>query len=354
MFKSRRLHIAAHFNKFSRHLLQDPIRRLQVSLLVLLLLNLVGTVFYVLIEGWSWVDAFYMTVITIATVGFGEVQTLSPIGRIFTVVLIYMGIGTATTALTNAAAIALGPLLWGTLQERRMRRMIEELKQHYIVCGYGRMGRQIITDLKARNEAFVLLDADPNLAEHLLDKDIPFIIGDATNDDTLYAAGIARARGLVAALNSDAANLMTVLTARELNPRIFIVARVVQVETENKLRRAGANRVVNPYQIGGHRMSLSLLRPAVHDFLDHIFHFGSERNIDIGQIHVKPASRFEGKTIASTALRDQYNVSILAIKEPTGKLEITPNPNTLLRAHSQLIVIGPPDQIYQLERESLK
>lgn len=354
MKNDRRSGLIATLTHIARNAFDDPVRRLQLSLILLVFLNLVGTITYMLIEGWSVVDAFYMTVITIATVGFGEVQTLSPAGRIFTVVLIYLGIGTATTALTNAAALALGPLLWDSLQERRMRKMIEQLSNHYIVCGYGRMGRQIIRDLKLRDEPFVLVDASAELTSELQEDGIPYIIGDATDDDVLFAAGLRHAKGLVAALSGDASNIMTVLTARELNPRIFIVARVVRTESESKLRRAGANRVVNPYQIGGHRIALSLLRPAVHDFLDHIFHFGDNRNIDIGQVFVKAHSDLHRKTIATSNLRDKYNVSILAIREPTGKLEITPNPNTELLANSQLIVIGPPEAIYELERAYMK
>lgn len=339
--------------RITRNAFDDPLERLKVSLLVLLSLNMVGTAMYMLTEGWSFVDSFYMTVITISTVGYGEVRTLSPAGRLFTVILIYVGIGTATTAITNAAAITLGPLLWGSLQERRMRKLIDEIEDHYIVCGYGRMGKQIIRDLRVRDEPFVLIDSNPDLSETLLEDKVPFIIGDATHDDILINAGLKRAKGLVAALTNDAYNIMTVLTARELNPRIFIAARVVQVESESKLRRAGANRVVNPYQIGGHRIALSLLRPAVHDFLDHIFHFGDDRNIDIGQIHVHPNSELDGKTIITSQLRDKYKVSILALREPTGKLEITPNPNMILRPHCELIVIGPPEAIYTLERQTL-
>jgi voltage-gated potassium channel len=294
-----------------------------------------------------------MTVITIATVGFGEVKALSPEGRVFTIVLIYLGVALATGAISNAISLAMGPLLWGTLRQRRMRQMIDQLNNHYIVCGYGRMGRQIIRDLQIRDEPFVLVDSNEDIQEALMEEKIPFIFGDATDDDTLYAAGIDRAKGLVAALSSDAGNIMTVLTARELNPRLFIVARVVRAESESKLRRAGANRVVNPYQIGGHRIALSLLRPAVHDFLDHIFHFGTGREIDIGQIHVKPSSEFDGKTIAASNLRTKHTVNVLAIKEPNGRIRITPNPDMVIQPHSELIVIGPPNAIYQLERETM-
>ena len=342
------------FRRLSRDALQDPLRRLQLSILVIIILNVLGTLMYMVVERWNFIDALYMTVITIATVGFGEVESLSPLGRFFTIILIYLGVGAATSAITNAVGLALGPLLWDSLRQRRMQQMINELSDHYIVCGYGRMGRQIIKDLEMRNEPFVLVDSNEQLREKLLEEKIPFIIGDATTDDTLYDAGLRKAKGLVAALSSDAGNVMTVLTARELNPRLFIAARAVRIESESKLRRAGANRVVNPYQIGGHRMALSLLRPAVHDFLDHIFHFGDGREIEIGQIHVQPHSDLDDKTIATSGLRSEHNVSILAIREPNGKLQITPSPNMVIKPHAELIIIGPPTAIYDLERKHLR
>ena len=346
-----RVQLLNYFNRLSRELFNDPIRRFQGSFVLLILLNGFGTVMYMLLEDWELVDAFYMTVITIATVGYGEVRELSSGGRIFTIILIYLGVGAATTALTNAISLALGPIFWSNLQLRRMHKMIDEMQDHYIVCGYGRMGRQIIRDLQAREEPFVLVDSDEDLQDDLLKAKTPFITGDATTDDVLYSAGIERAQGVVAALNSDADNVMVVLTARELNPRAFIVARVARQETESKLRRAGADRVVNPYQIGGHRIALSLLRPAVHDFLDQIFHFGDGRNIDIGQIYVSANTHLEGLTIADSQLRSEHNVSILALREPTGQLIITPNPNNTIKRHAQLIVIGPPEAIYKLERD---
>lgn len=342
------------YRRISRTIFNDPLQRLQFSLLVLLLLNILGTVVYMLLEHWSVLDALYMTVITIATVGYGEVRPLTPAGQVFTIVLIYLGIGTATTAITNAIGLTMGPLLWGTLQKRRMRQMIDKLSNHYIVCGYGRMGRQIIKDLEARGEAFVLIDTNDKFDEQLSEAKIPVIFGDATEDETLLAAGIKRAKGLVSSLNSDAGNIMTVLTARELNPKLFIAARIVRPESESKLRRAGANRVVNPYQIGGHRLTISLLRPAVHDFLDQIFHFGDNRNMDIGQVHVHPNSEFDGKTIINSGLRDKYKVNILAIRRATGEIDITPNPTMAIEPDSDLIIIGPPEAIYKLERMTIE
>lgn len=337
-----------------QHFFNDPLRRLALSVVLLILLNLLGTLLYMGLEGWDFVDSLYMTVITIATVGFGEVRDLSPAGRLATIVLIYLGVGLATTAISNAVGLALGPLLWDSLQQRRMRGMIDKMKDHYVVCGYGRMGAQIVRDLRMRDEQFVVVDANPEIEAELREENIPYILDDATEDEVLQAAGVERARGVVAALGSDAANLMMVLTAREMNPRLFIVARVVRPESESKLRRAGANRVINPYQIGGHRIALSLLRPAVNDFLHHIFHFGEGREIDIGQIHVSPGSIYDGKTIAESQLRDEHNVSILAIREPNGQISITPNPSSVIQPDAELIIIGPPQAIYRLERQNLK
>jgi len=345
-------------NLWIRHVWQeifaDPFKRLQFALLVLLFLNLFGTFMYMALEKWTFVEAWYMTVITIATVGFGEVRELSPAGRIFTIILIYVGVGAATAAVGNAISLTMGPLLWGSLRRKRMLAMIEKLDQHYIVCGYGRMGQQIIRDLQARDEAFVLIDMNSEIHQRLTATGLPYIIGDATDDDVLFSAGLKRAKGLVAALNNDAANIMTVLTARELNPGLFIVARVVRQESESKLRRAGANRVINPYQIGGHRIALSLLRPAVHDFLDQIFRFSDEGETDIGQIHIRPNSEIVGKTLARSNLRNTHQVNILAIRDPGGKISISPGPDVVIQPNSELIVIGPAEAIYQLERETLK
>jgi len=333
----------------------DPIRRFQLSLLGLLMLIVLGTVVYVYLEGMDWIDALYMTIITIATVGFGEVKELSPEGRIFTILLILLGVGVATTVISNAFSIIVGPLLWTTLEQRRMNQTIRQLENHYLVCGYGRMGRQIVRDLRARGEPYIVIDSNPQLEEEMLETSTPYIIGSAMDDDTLLEAGIERARGIVSALSDDASNVMTVLSARELNPAIYIVARVVRAESESKVRRAGANEVINPYQIGGHRMALSLLRPAVHDFLTHIFNFGSDHQpVDVGQIHVSDSSRLVGHTVATCGLRNEYNVNILGILQPNSELTITPHPNTNIVVGATLIVIGHPDAIYTLEQKGDK
>lgn len=345
--------VFSSLSQLNQTLLSDPLRRFQVALAVLAFLIVFAVIGYMLIEGMAFIDAMYMTIITLSTVGFGEVQQLSGPGRAFTSVLIILGIGVATTALSNAIGILTVEHWPMRLRKRTLERERMQLRDHYIVCGYGRMGRQICADLRARDEPFVVVDARPELEEEFVERGYHYVIGDATHDDILDQAGIQHARGFVAALSNDPANVLTVLSARERNPRLFIIARVTRLETESKLRSAGANRVINPYQIGGHRMALTLLRPMVHDFLEQIFHFGEDRNIDIGQITVHDASNLAGQTIGSCDLRSVHKLNILGIRRPTGELVLTPDPSQPINLGDILIVIGPLQAIYQLERQNL-
>lgn len=345
--------LVLQLNTFTKNAFNDPVRRFQLSMLALILLTAFATAVYMTLEKMSFFDALYMTVITITTVGFGEVQSLSTTGRAFTIVLIVLGVGAATSAISNAVGIVVGPLLWASIRKRNMERKLNSMKDHYIVCGYGRMGSQVIADLRKRGKEFVLVDSSFDKEEFFIEQGFPYIIGDATLDENLLGAGIERARGLVAALNTDPGNVMTVLTARELNPRLYIVARVSHIEAESKLRRAGANRVVSPYQIGGHRIALALIRPQVDRFLDRIFHFerSADTDVDIGQLTVLEGSNLAGQTIATCGLRSDYNVSVLAIQRSNGEIIITPNPAQTLDVGVTVIIIGPPDNVYALERE---
>lgn len=334
-----------------RALVTDPLRQFQLSLFLLLLLLAGGTLGYVWLESMDWVDGLYMTIITLTTVGFGEVQPLSYGGRIFTMGLILLGVGTLAWAVRNAAEVVVGQRLWISVRQRRMEDTLNSLSNHYIVCGYGRMGRQITRDLLARDEPFAVVDMSPKIAEELLEVGIPHVTGDATQDEVLHAAGIERAQGLVAALDTDADNVLAVLTARGLNPNLIIVARTATEEAESKLRRAGADRVVSPYIIGGHRLALGLLRPTVHDFLNHIFHFGGDLNMDVGQVKVGRESHLAGQTLAGCDLRRVWNLNVLAIQRPDGEFITSPDGNHTIMAGETLIVIGPRDAIYELESQ---
>jgi len=329
--------------------LGDPVRQFQLTLVMLGIVLVVGTVGYRLIERLSWLDAAYMTVITVATVGFGEIRPFTPAGRVFTMGLIIVGVGTGAWAATRAVEVMLGQTLWLSVQRRRMKQALGELRDHYVICGHGRLGTRIERDLRARGESFVVIDWSEQLEEFFLGENIAHVIGDATHDEVLVAAGIGRARGLVAALDSDASNVLAVLSAREMNPGLLIVARANSEASESKLRRAGADRVVTPDAIGGHRLALALLRPAVHDLFNEVFSFGVEIAVDVGQITIDPQSPFAGQTVAGCDLRRLRNVSILAIRELSGGFALNPAADRVVSPGETLIVIGPAEAVYELE-----
>lgn len=333
--------------------LSDPLYRLQLSVAVLLLFFFVGIVGYMLIEGLSPADALYMTVITVTTVGFGDIVPTTPLSRIFTVVLILLGLGAVTTAVSNGLALIAGQRLWRAVQQRRLNEVLRMLENHYIVAGYGRIGKQIVRDIVARGESCVVIDSNPDIQdeEYLIDENIPFIIGDATEDAVLERAGITRALGMLAALPSDADNVLAVLTARGLKESLFIVARSSEVATESKLRRAGANQVISPYQVGGHRMAMALMRPAVHDFLDRLSDTSDAESYDIGQVTIHGQSPMLGQSIARCDLRSVRGLTILALIR-ANRLQINPNPQLEFQEGDQLIVIGPPSAIYTLESDN--
>lgn len=227
--------------------------------------------------------------------------------------------------------------------------MVDEMRNHYIICGYGRLGRQILRDLEARGEVAVVVDWREDLEDELLGSHIPHLAEDATADATLLNAGIRHARGIVAALDDDAQNVLTVLTARELNPRLLIIARAGSESLESKLLRAGADRVVTPSSIGGHRLALALLRPAVHDFFGRIFTVSAEPDVDVGQILISGGSPFAGQTIEGCDLRRIRNVSILAIRRLDGSFDLNPGAQRIIEPEETLILIGPAEAVYELE-----
>jgi voltage-gated potassium channel len=327
----------------------DPVGQLITALLVIMLIVALGTLGYVTLEGWRWDEALYMTVITVATIGYGEVRPLDASGRAFTMLLIVFGVGAVAWAFTRAFEVTLGDAFWSSVRKQRMREKISRLSGHYIVCGYGRLGRRIVQDLLARGEQFVVVDWGADSESRLQEDQVPYVHGDATHDDTLFKAGVKRARGLVSALDSDANNVLTVLTARGLQPKLLIVARANTEASESKLHRAGADRVVTPESIGGHRLALALLRPGVHDFLNRIFSFQPDLGIDVGQVTIRDDSPFTGQTVAACDLRRVRNVSILGIQLPNGEFVLNPDPERVIEPGETLILIGPAEAIYELE-----
>jgi voltage-gated potassium channel len=258
-------------------------------------------------------------------------------------------VGVSAWAVSNAAELMLGQTFWTSIARRRMNDQVATRRDHYIVCGYGRLGQQIVQDLRARGETFVVIDFDDALEDEMLEGRIPHLLADATTDAALSEARIGFARGLVAALDTDANNVLTVLTARGLNPDVLIVARANNDLSEPKLRRAGADRVIAPSSIGGHRLALALLRPAVDDFFTRVFNFEVDQDIDVGQVTIPKSSPFHGKSIAQSGLRRVRNLTILAVRKEDGGFDLTPGPDRVILAGETLIIIGPSHDVYDLE-----
>lgn len=310
----------------------------------------IGTLWYKFIEGWAWLDAAYMTVSTLATVGFGEIHPLGDRGRLFTIVLIGMGvisIGYIVNRFTEA-------IIQGYFQEGRrlgqMRRSIESISQHYIICGFGRTGRQIAFEFKAEGIDFVVLDFSLESVQAAQEMGYVSMQGDATLDETLLKVGIERAACLVAALPSDAENLYTVLSAKTLNPNVRTIARASTEEAVTKLQRGGADAVVSPYITGGKRMAAAALRPQVMDFVDGIL-TGTDRSFYMEEFRLDPeVCTIVGQTLSQARLRSQSGALVLAIRRADGTLIGGPTGETLLLSGDAMICMGTAEQLRVLNQ----
>jgi voltage-gated potassium channel len=322
-------------------------RNLRFSLLVLTVTIALGTIGYVLIEGWPVLDALYMTVITVSTVGFKEVNSLSDGGRIFTMLVIIFGAGTIAFTIGSLAQTMVEGQLLRILGRKKLEKKISKMQGHFIICGYGRIGAFISKELSGRIP-FVVVENSPEVCQQLEEIDIPFVLGDATEDETLIEAGIQRAKGLITAVTSETANVYITLTARGLNPDLFILARCGEEGTEVKLKRAGANKVISPYQIGAYRMAWAVLRPSVVDFID-IAVGGENLELQLEEILVAPGSSLVGKTLVSSGIRRDWGVMIIGIKKVSGKMHFNPASTTPIEANDILITLGEQPAIQKLE-----
>jgi voltage-gated potassium channel len=321
----------------------DLWRRLWVAVAALVAILLAGTVGYVLL-GFPLLDALYQTVTTVTTVGFREVHPLSAIGQLFTIGLILAGVGTVLYTFS----VLMGALIEGHIRElfgrRRMERRITRMSGHVIVCGYGRVGRSIADYVSRSGRDVVIVDRD---AQRVLDAGQPVVVGDATEDRVLCDAGIQRASVLVSALTTDADNLFVTLSGRSLRPDLFIVARARGEDSEDKLTRAGADRVVNPQSIGGKRMAAFVLQPHVAEFLDVVMHDGS-LEFRLEEVAVSGGSSLAGASLRDAHIRDRTGALILAMRDDDGRFTTNPSPETVLEAGQILIAIGTEAQLKAL------
>ena len=326
-------------------------RQLIVVTTLYILLLMLGSAGYALIEGWSWTDSLYMTVITISTVGFGEIRPLSPIGRVFTGAMIVMGISaTAYTFSTVADFIVAGEfrnILW----RRRMQNRIGKLTGHFIVCGYGRVGEHVVNELLENNDKLVVIELEATLGPALENLGVIPVEGNATDDASLVRAGIAQAAGICCCLPNDSDNVYVALTARSLNPNLTIISRANSHESERKLQIAGANHVINPYVTSGRRMARQLIHPNILEFMDVVMHRG-EVDILIEDIGLSERSSLRDQTIAGTEIRRRIGANILAVRRPDGEIFMNPSVDFALRAGDTLITLGTPDQLDLLATEA--
>lgn len=313
----------------------------------LALLVSTGTLGYWLLEGWSLLDALYMTVITVTTVGFMEVHPPSTAGRLFTMVLALGGVFTAFYAASEVIRGIVSGELTDLFGRQRVQRSLADLKDHFIVCGFGRMGRIVCDEFSADAIPFVVVDRDASVLRGF---DIPHGVplqGDATADEVLRQAGLERARGLVTVAASDAENLFITMSARLMRENLYIVARSESEASETKLRRAGASRVVSPYSIGGHRVAQAVLRPAVVDFIE-LATRSKSIDLQIEEVEVSGSSSLAGKTLRESGVRRELNVIVVAILRPSAATVYNPSPEAAIDPGDVLIVIGEPEKLDRL------
>ncbi|WP_263784713.1 potassium channel family protein [Salinibacter grassmerensis] len=316
----------------------DPSRReIFLAVLALLLLFAVGTAGYVLLEEWSVADGLYMTFITLSTIGFQEVKPLSDAGRFFTFALGSTGIGILSFVAIRSAQLL---LVSDRLRERRIMKRIDALSDHYIVCGYGRVGERLTEDLLREGKSVVVVDVDDDIAADLSEDERLHVQGNAEDEETLRAAGIERARGLILTLPEDSSNVFVALTAREMNPDLYILARTIDHDNLSKLRNAGADKVIAPSEVGADRMAQVVLRPHTDDFLERVLHTSAlSRQIDEVQVHRN--APLAGQTLAESNFRQEFEAIVIGIIDAdTGAMTFNPSPTERIDAGDILIVLG--------------
>ncbi|HEY0323027.1 MAG TPA: potassium channel protein [Pyrinomonadaceae bacterium] len=326
--------------------------RVRYALAAILVVIALGTTGFYVIERWSFTDSLFMTVTTVTTVGYGEVHPLSQTGRVFSICLMLIGVGTVAYGLSTTVQSIVQWELLETVGQRRRFREMNKLHEHFIICGAGRVGSRIIREMRRAKCPFVAIESDQQKVVDLIEQGEHVIVGDATLEEILKEAGVERARALAACLPNDADNLYVVLLARDLNEKLHIVARAVEEQAEPKLIRAGANRVVAPTIIGSRRMAEALIKPALADFMDSI----TAENLDLNfeEVEVQPHSIYVGRKLKYTNIRSDLDVVIIAIRRRHGQMIFNPTGDAVLEAGDLLIAIGRAESLIELDKQAGK
>jgi len=327
----------------------DSTRQLIISVLIILAIILCGAWGFMAIEGWNFLDALFMSVITLTTVGFGEVHELSPVGRIYTILLIFVGVG----FLGYMGATLIPYMIEGRIRiilgRRRLDQKITRLKNHYIVCGYGRIGRVLCMNLRQKPIDIVVIEKSPDLVPVMEEDRILYLTGDTADEAILLSAGIERAKGLIAVLGTDVDNVFLVLTARQLNPKLFIMARAIYKESKSKLLAAGASAVESPYEVGAVSMAHRIIRPTVTSFLDLALTY-DRKDIQMEEIPISPLSTLANVMLKNSGIRQNYNLIIIAIKQVDGSMIFNPSFETRLEPGATVIAVGQEQDLFKLEK----
>jgi len=327
-------------------------RIIGISIALLLVFSL-GIIGYMIIERWPLLDSLYMTVITLASVGFMEVHPLSGSGRVFTIFLILGGTGILVYGVSTFIAFVVEGELTDALRRRRMQKKIDAMKGHFIICGAGKTGKYVIEEMTKMLKEFVVIEKNIEKIKSLGEQNALYVQGDATHNSSLQAAGIIKARGLVTTLHSDAENLLVVFTAKRLNPNIRVISKAVEEESEQKIRMAGADSVVMPNFIGGLRMASELIRPSIVSFLDVMLR-AKEKTIRVDELSISDASTYKNKTLQGTGILSRKNVTVVALRKRSGNAyEFNPAPDTILTTGDTVILMGDINTINSIKNSSL-
>jgi voltage-gated potassium channel len=321
----------------------NPLRRFRVPGVLLIVVFLAGTLGYMAIERWGALDSLYMVLITVSTVGYGEVHPLSPAGRIFTSILIVGGITTALYAFAIFTEMLAQGQIPAYRRQRSLIRKVDALKNHFIVCGYGRIGTRIIQEFESHGTANVVVDNNPEAVGRLEREGRLYLEGDAADEEILRAAGIERARGLISAVDSDERAVYVVLAARALAPKLYIVAGGGRPASIRRLELAGADRVVSPYQMAGHQMAELAVRPALIEVMDFLYHGGTQ--IAVEELMVTAGHRVVGRTLRESGLLQEGGAQLLALRRRDGTLHVNPGPDLKLEEGDLIVALGSEEQL---------
>ena len=307
------------------------------TILPLFAIIFIGIVGYTTIEGWNFFDSLYMTIISLTTVGYGETHALSQPGKIFTMILILTGIGNVAMVIRALSLELVKPFLGTAIKEKKMEKKLQTISGHYIVCGMGRIGQEVCDNLIKVGKDVVIVDMRPSEISSACE--VPVVVGDATQEDILLKARIETARGLVSTVNSDAGNVFITLSARELNPNLFIIARFETESTKRKLKHAGADHTINPYHIGGEKISQIIIKPTISKILDVAYQKGDFK-LGIEELDIDRGSSLIGKSIRECTIRDQFNVIIIAVEKANGEIITNPEPNYHFKVRDRVVMIA--------------